>query len=175
MNFLDKINDTTFSWDSIGDIEKGRRNLGEDMPVFVYRLLQFTMKDVLIKQYGSEETIEIFRKAGEVAGIEFANQMLDLTLAFNPFMAELQKILEETKIGVLRVEDFNFDTGKAILTIAEDLDCSGLPITGETVCNYDEGFLAGILQTYTKKNYIVTEVDCWSTGARVCRFEAIVK
>ena len=57
----------------------------------------------------------------------------------------------------------------------EDLDCSSLPITGETVCNYDEGFLAGILKVYTKKEYVVTEVDCWATGSRVCRFEASVK
>ncbi|MGO5051014.1 hypothetical protein ACTQ6A_00640 [Lachnospiraceae bacterium LCP25S3_G4] len=44
------------------------------------------------------------------------------------------------------------DNGEAILTVGEDLDCSGLPITGETVCNFDEGFLAGILKVYTKKN-----------------------
>ena len=60
-------------------------------------------------------------------------------------------------------------------TVGEDLDCSGLPVTGETVCNYDEGFLAGILKVYTKKDYVVTEVDCWATGSRVCRFEANVK
>ncbi|MFV0314438.1 MAG: V4R domain-containing protein, partial [Anaerotignum sp.] len=47
--------------------------------------------------------------------------------------------------------------------------------TGETVCNYDEGFLAGILKEYTKKEYVVTEIDCWATGSRVCRFSALCK
>ncbi len=175
MAFLDSLHKTDFAWDSIGDIEKGRQNLGDDMPVFVYRLLQYTIKDVLVKQFDNETAIKIFRDAGEVAGVEFANHLLDLTLPFNEFMATLQQLLEETKIGILRVEEFNLETGKAILTIGEDLDCSGLPVTGETVCNYDEGFLAGILQTYTKKNYVVTEVDCWATGSRVCRFEANVQ
>ena len=73
------------------------------------------------------------------------------------------------------MERFDPDTGDAVLTVAEDLDCSGLPIMGETVCNYDEGFLAGILKVYTHKDYVVTEIDCWATGSRVCRFEAKVK
>ncbi len=172
LDFLMDENEHKFSWESIGNIEEGRQNLGEIMPVFVYRLLQFTMKDELITQLGKEKTIEIFRNAGELAGKEFANHLLDLTLPFEQFTAQLQKILVDTKIGVLRIEEFNMETGFAVLTVGEDLDCSGLPITGETVCNYDEGFLAGILKVYTKKEYVVTEVDCWASGARVCRFEA---
>lgn len=172
LDFLMNENENKFSWESIGNIQEGRQNLGESMPVFVYRLLQFTMKDELVNQLGKEKTIEIFRNAGELAGKEFANHLLDLTLPFDEFTAQLQNILVETKIGVLRIEEFNQETGFAVLTVGEDLDCSGLPITGETVCNYDEGFLAGILKVYTKKEYIVTEIDCWASGARVCRFEA---
>ncbi len=173
--FQTEDENTGFSWGSIGDVANGRRNLGETMPVLVYRLLQFTMKDELMRQFGKEKTIEIFRNAGELAGKEFAHNLLDLTLAFDPFMAALQQVLVDTKIGILRVERFDPETGFAVLTIGEDLDCSGLPVTGETVCNYDEGFLAGVLKAYTQKNYIVTEVDCWATGSRVCRFEAAVK
>ena len=54
--------------------------------------------------------------------------------------------------------------------MGEDLDCSGLPITGEVVCNYDEGFIAGILHVYTGQVYDVREIDCWATGDRTCRF-----
>lgn len=173
--FLKSENENRFSWDSIGNVEEGRKNLGEEMPVFVYRLFQFTMKDELINQFGLEKTIEVFRKAGELAGVEFANHMLDITLPFDDFVAHLQGILKDSKIGILRIEKFDFETGAAVLTVGEDLDCSGLPITGETVCNYDEGFLGGILKVYTKKDYVVTEVDCWATGSRVCRFEAEIR
>lgn len=164
-----------FSWDSIGNVTDGRHNLGESMPVFVYRLFQFTIKDELAKRYGNETMADILRQAGELAGKEFASHLLDLQLPLNEFVAQLQNVLEESKIGILRVEKFDSDTGKAVLTVGEDLDCSGLPITGETVCNYDEGFLAGVLKMYTKKDYVVTEVDCWATGSRVCRFNAEVK
>lgn len=172
---FDTEDENRFTWQSIGDVVDGRRNLGEEMPVFVYRLFQFTIKDELAKRFGNETTIDIFRKAGELAGREFASHLLDLSLPLDAFIDHLRGVLEESKIGILRVERFNEDTGEAVLTVGEDLDCSGLPITGETVCNYDEGFLAGILKVYTQKEYVVTEVDCWATGSRVCRFEAKVK
>lgn len=172
---FDPSDENKFTWESIGDVIEGRKNLGEDMPVFVYRLFQFTIKDELYKQFGAEKTVEIFRNAGDLAGMEFARHMLDLSLPLTDFVAHLQGILKDCKIGILRVESFDTDTGNAVLTVGEDLDCSGLPVTGETVCNYDEGFLAGVLKVYTKKDYVVTEVDCWATGSRVCRFEAKVK
>ncbi len=172
---FDPEKEEAFTWDSVGDIIDGRQNLGEEMPVFVYRLVQYTMKDVLTKQVGREQTVDIFRKAGYLAGVAFAKNLLDLSLAFSEFIAHLQKTLEDSKIGILRIEEFDEESGRAVLTLGEDLACSGLPVTGEMVCSYDEGFLAGILKEYTKREYIVREVDCWATGSRVCRFEAFVK
>lgn len=94
----------------------------------------------------------------------------------NQFISELQAKLQELKIGVLRIESVDEETGRIILTVSEDADCSGLPVLGETVCNYDEGFLSGILSVYTGKPYSAIEIDCWATGDRVCRFRAeIVK
>lgn len=163
-----------FKWASLGDITSARENLGEKMPVIVYRMFQYAMRDVLAKRYGNEELIAILREAGEVAGRGFALNMLPLDLPLQEFIAKLQEVLKDMQIGILRIERFDEETGKLVITIAEDLDCSGLPVVGTTVCNYDEGFLAGILSVYTKKEYIVVEVDCWATGARVCRFNAFV-
>jgi predicted hydrocarbon binding protein len=57
------------------------------------------------------------------------------------------------------------------LTVEEDLDCSGLPMTEEVVCQYDEGFIAGIMETYTGRPFQAKEIDCWASGDRVCRFD----
>jgi len=67
-----------FSWDTLGDIKEGRGDLGEDMPVLVYRLMQFTMLDVLSKAHGLEKANEYFRKAGFLAGSEYAKNVLDI-------------------------------------------------------------------------------------------------
>ncbi len=159
-----------FSWDNLSGIKEGRGDLGEDMPVLVYRLMQYTMLDILTKAHGSEQANDYFRQAGFLAGTEFARNVLDLKVDFDTFLANLQQTLKVLKVGILRMEFFDAETGDIVLTVGQDLDCSGLPITNETVCNYDEGFLAGILEAYTGKKYIVREVDCWANGDRVCRF-----
>lgn len=163
---------TEFKWNELGDVALGRENLGDEMPVALYRLFQYTMRGVLAERYGSEEMKEVFRLSGERAGAAFAKNVLDCTLDQDGFLAQLQQKLIELKVGVLRVERFDAESGHAVFTVSEDLDCSGLPMTGDTVCNYDEGFLTGVLQVYTGHPYTVREIDCWATGARVCRFDA---
>ena len=168
--FLKKRKPEEFTWEKLGDIADGRGDLGSEMPVLVYRLMQFTMLDVLSKAYGLDQANEYFRQAGFLAGKSFAENILNLKLEFDPFISHLQEELEKLKIGILRMESFDADTGQFVLTVAQDLDCSGLPVTNENVCIYDEGFIAGILKAYTGKDYDVREVDCWANGDRVCRF-----
>ncbi|MCL2773922.1 MAG: 4-vinyl reductase [Oscillospiraceae bacterium] len=159
-----------FNWSLLGNIESGRTTLGLDMPVLVYRLFQFTLRDILEREYGDETASQLFRAAGHLAGMEFANNVLDLTGDFDYFIANLQMKLQELKIGILRIENADFNNMTFTLTVSEDLDCSGLPVSGDTVCDYDEGFISGILETYTGKKFDAKEIDCWSTGDRTCRF-----
>lgn len=160
-----------FQWADLGNLEDGRPNLGDTAPVMVYRLMQFTFKDVLSKQLGRENTSKMFIEAGTLAGREFCRNVLDCSLPFTEFIAKLKDKLIELKIGVLRIERADVDNLNFILTVSEDLDCSGLPVMGETVCDYDEGFIAGIFQEYTGREFLAREVDCWATGDRTCRFK----
>lgn len=173
--FLSTMEHRPFDWNSLGDIKEGRGNLGEDMPVIVYRLMQLTMRDVLSKTYGKEAANHIFRESGRLAGVEFAKNVLDTKVDFDTFVANLAKALSELKIGIMRLEMISPDADVIVLTVGEDLDCSGLPVTGEVACHYDEGFIAGILDVYTGKVYTVREVDCWATGDRTCRFKCSVE
>lgn len=166
-----KQEDYQFKWGDIGDIELGRENLGPLTNVAVYRLMQYTMRNTLVKNFGVERTNTLFFESGKLAGTEFCKNLLDITADLNTFIAELHDVLLSLKIGVLRIEKVDMENLHIILTVSEDLDCSGLPVTGETVCDYDEGFIAGILGVYTKKEFDVKEIDCWSTGDRTCRFE----
>ncbi|HBT95180.1 MAG TPA: 4-vinyl reductase [Coriobacteriia bacterium] len=159
-----------FKWENLGDIKQGRGDLGEEMPVLIYRLMQFTMLDVLTHEYGMERANELWRDAGFLAGTEFAKNVLDLNVDLDTFVANLHQTLSDMKIGILRLESFDTATGNLVLTVGQDLDCSGLPVTDETVCFYDEGFIAGILEAFTGTKYDVKEIDCWANGDRVCRF-----
>ena len=172
--FEKKRDHGTFSWADLTNVKEGRGSLGEEMPVLVYRLMQYTMLDVLTKEFGREKANYFIKEAGYLAGTEFSRNALNLKVDFDTFIANLQKALVDLKIGILRIESVSEDAGEIVLTVAEDLDCSGLPITGESVCDYDEGFISAILKMYTGKTYQVREIDCWASGDRVCRFRCKV-
>lgn len=163
-----------FSWEDLGDLEIGRPNLGDETSVTVYRLMHFTFKDVLSKELGLEKTRKVLVAAGKLAGREFCRNVLDTSLPFAEFIADMKEKLIALKVGVLRIEEADLEALRFTMTVSEDLDCSGLPIFGDSVCDYDEGFIAGILNTYTGKDFAVREVDCWATGDRTCRFTARV-
>jgi len=161
-----------FSWNLIGDLKLGRPNLGSSMRVEVYRLMQFTLRDILEAQFGTQKTDEVFHSAGKLAGMEFYKAFFGHITEFNEFVKVLQETLRELGIGILRVEQADRVKGSFVLTVSEDLDCSGLPELGYGVCVYDEGFIAGLLESFTGARYKVKEVDCWCTGGRTCKFTA---
>ena len=162
-----------FFWNLIGDIETARPNLGPTLRLEVYRLMQFCFRDVLESRYGSENADEIFYEAGLLAGRHFyENILIPEPASFNDMVSRLQNILKDLGVGILRVEDASLETMNFTLTVSEDLDCSGLPDLGFEVCIYDEGFLAGLFESFTGRPFKVKEIDCWCTNERTCRFEA---
>jgi predicted hydrocarbon binding protein len=169
--FKEEREEYMFDWNMIGDIGEGRPNLGKTMDVAVYRLMQFTLRDALIKEFDTETADRIYYNAGELAGREFCKNMINKNNDFNGFIQETQELLSKLKIGILRVEEADLENMNFTLTVAEDLDCSGLPISDETICTYDEGFISGLLLEYSGKKFDVKEVDCWASGDRVCRFD----
>ncbi len=59
---------TTSLNDYLNYNQNSRENLGADLPVLVYRMLEYSMKEELIKRFGRDEQIDIFRSAGYMAG-----------------------------------------------------------------------------------------------------------
>lgn len=163
-----------FSWDLLGDIAKGRPNLGHNTRLEVYRLMQFCIRDVLEQDLGKEKTDNLFYQAGYLAGTEFYKNVLGQQHDFNEFVRSLQNSLKEMGIGILRVEKADLEAGSFVVTVSEDLDCSGLPELDYEICVYDEGFIAGLMESFTGRKFKVEEVDCWCTGDRTCRFTAEV-
>jgi predicted hydrocarbon binding protein len=162
-----------FNWDIIGDIDEGRPNLCDKVNLTLYRLMQYTFRDVTEQKLGTEVCNQLFYDAGYIAGKFFFDHYLTehKDLPLNEFVAELQRVMKELGIGILRIERAEPDKGEFTLTVGEDLDCSGLPDIGIEVCNYDEGFISGIFYKYTGQTFKAKEVDCWCSGDRTCRFD----
>lgn len=162
-----------FTWDTIGsEMALARPSLGPTTRIEVYRLFQFTMRDLIEQKYGTQAADDLFRDAGVMAGLAFYKQFCTEAKNVNSLVKLIQDIFKDFGIGIFRVESFDEEKLECILTVDEDLDCSGLPDIDDVICIYDEGFIAGILQGYTGKTFDVREIDCWCTGARTCRFHA---
>jgi predicted hydrocarbon binding protein len=159
-----------FNWNLIGDIDRGRPNLGAEVDLDVYRLMQFTMRDVLEQEFGTEAADKVFYRAGQIAGREFYDHFIKPVSSVDEFVRKAQQVLRDKRIGVLRVEEAVLAEGRVILTIDEDLDCSGLPELDYETCVYDEGFVSSLFECFTNEPWKAEEVDCWCTGARTCRF-----
>lgn len=161
-----------FSWNLLGDIQLGRPNLGPSTRLEVYRLMQFTFRDVIEQKFGTQAADEIFYEAGKLAGTAFYENVLNPCPDFDGFIQQLQQILKDMGIGILRVEQADLEKGNFVLTVSEDLDCSGLPELDYEICTYDEGFICALMECFTGHRFKVREVDCWCTGDRTCRFTA---
>jgi Predicted hydrocarbon binding protein (contains V4R domain) len=162
-----------FDWGVItGNLENARPNIGLNTRIEVYRLFQFTLRDVLEQRYGADQTDELFREAGIIAGKEFFKNFCGNCSSLPELVNTLQASFKELGVGILRMEHADTEKMRFVLTVEEDLDCSGMPDTAEQICVYDEGFIKGILDSFTGSAFNVKEVDCWCTGARTCRFSA---
>ncbi len=164
-----------FSWALLGNTEAGRPNLGETINIKVYRLMQYTFRDVLETQLGTEAADRLFLDAGKLAGTHFFQNVLAEAGDFQAMVAMLRDAFRGLGAGLIRIENAEPPYNEITLTVAEDADCSGLPELEYEYCRYDEGFIAGVLESFTGRPYDVQEIDCWCTGDRVCRFHAIAR
>ncbi len=171
--FREERKSQQFQWKDLGDIKLGRPHLGLSTSVAVYRLMQYTLRDVLIKRFGVARADEVMYEAGRLAGAEFCKNLLDRSRDLDGFVADLKDKLISLNVGILQVEKVDLEKMELVLTVSEDLDCSGLPVSNESICTYDEGFIAGVLHAYLGKEFDVKEIDCWATGERTCRFRAV--
>jgi predicted hydrocarbon binding protein len=166
-----------FKWeDTVGaDMQVARPNLGASTRVEVYRLFQFALRDILEQHYGADTADDLFREAGVLAGKSFFDKFLNESKNVPSLASAIQKTFHDLGIGIFRVESADTENNRFLFTVDEDLDCSGLPDTSEVICVYDEGFIQGVLESFSGKGFDVREIDCWCTGSRTCRFEAKLK
>ena len=84
----------------------------------------------------------------------------------------LEDVLEEFGFG--RTEE-DPENGDAVVVL-EAKDLRELKVNAHAYSfDYDEGFIAGLLLSYSGEDFDVKEVDCWCSGGRVCRFTAVRK
>lgn len=80
--------------------QRGQR-LSEKRCPSLSRLLQYSINSILVNEHGQNFSDDIFRKAEELAGREFAKNVLNLEQGLDSFIAQLQQALQTLKIGIM--------------------------------------------------------------------------
>ncbi len=151
------------------DLKKTQKKSFTEIPIYVHRLFQITLTEVLIDKYGIGEMTAVFRDCGKMAGRAFVQQNIIPGLPFDEFLKELSEKLREAKLGILNIERYDKDTDIGLISVGDYLNCT-CGLGGKNLCSYEEGFISGILYEYTKKNYSVVETECKGSGSNICRF-----
>ncbi len=60
------------------------------------------------------------------------------------------------------------------LQIEDDFKASSMPVTGQPFCTLREGIIEGILREKLKKEYRVTETECYGSGHEHCLFKITI-
>jgi predicted hydrocarbon binding protein len=132
--------------------------------------MQYTLRDTIESEVGTEGADRIFYTAGKLAGQELYHHIIKDAPDLPAFVTAVQEALKTLNIGIFRVEKADPENGSFVFTVSEDVDCSGLPELHYSVCTYDEGFIAGLMECFSGQKFRVKEVDCWCMGDRTCRF-----
>jgi predicted hydrocarbon binding protein/glutaredoxin len=69
----------------------------------------------------------------------------------------------------------HLEEDNALLRINESALSTGVPAIGESLCHYEAGKIAGLLEAITSEETVVFESNCWGMGDRSCQFEIMPK
>ena len=130
-------------------------------PVYVYYMMQYKRLDEIRQIDEFDLSGGYLPEAGYLAGVKYAKKILDLNTKFDEFINNLQNELQEIKITHLCIEAFDSIAGDVTITIGHKFESCEIPIKNNNVFIYDENFICGILETYTRYKYEVHKIGSW--------------
>lgn len=153
-----------------GDIIPGRSRLGQLVPVNVFRALRLEG----MKEIAGRGANAIIYRGGRNLGINVGRDIsLQLTNPgnLNEYLSAVVQAFESLQIGLVAVAGGSFENGQVYLKVDECVTCAGIPNIGETVCHFEGGVIAGIVQNFTGALATCKEIECWGKGDKTCMFE----
>jgi predicted hydrocarbon binding protein len=146
----------------IGRVEVGnamrvlRPQLGDDVGVVLYRLLRLVALEDIIGRGAAGTAYVAGRKLGNSLGIQRLEDFLELCSSL--------------KIGIIEVPVLT--ASKVHVDVYECITCSGLQPVGRTLCHFEGGLIAGVLETVTKQRARAKETTCiGGLGHDACGFD----
>jgi predicted hydrocarbon binding protein len=163
-----------FKISAIGDVSK-REVLGPTVGVEMFRILRTAMVNLISTRLGKEQAKEAIYLSGKAVGGEIAKAFLSGITDLEEYVNKLAEILKSLKVGLVKVLETDVEGGKFVVRVDECASCSGTPVIGEPICDFEGGIIAGVLKYFLGKEVKATEVKCWAMGDQTCEFVVVIE
>jgi predicted hydrocarbon binding protein len=121
-----------------------RPTLGDNAGVALYRLLRLVALEDIIGRGAAGTAYVAGKKLGNTLGLTKLEQFLELCATLKIGIIEVP-VLTESRIHV---------------DVYECVTCSGMRTVGRTLCHFEAGLIAGVVETVVKKRTKAREVTC---------------
>lgn len=133
-----------------------RPTLGDNAGIGLYRLLRLVALEDIIGRGAAGTAYIAGKKLGNALGLTKLEDFLGLCAAL--------------KIGVIKVPTLTASAAR--VDVYECVTCSGMTPVGRTLCSFEGGLIAGVVETCTKKRAKAREVTCiGGLGHDACGFD----
>lgn len=149
-----------------------RTNLGNMIPVELFRALRLTGIHEGLKETLGRGASAIIYRGGLHVGNCLGQQIIKKngTKEPNSFLKEAVEICKSLKIGLISIEGGDL-ISSAVVKVNECVTCTGIPNIGETVCHFEGGMIAGLLELLLSGRIITKEIECCGKGDNSCIFD----
>ncbi len=121
-----------------------RPTLGDNAGVALYRLLRLVALEEIIGRGAAGTAYVAGKKLGNSLGLTKLDQFLELC--------------NSLKIGIIEVPVLT--ESRVYVDVYECVTCSGMAAVGRTLCHFEAGLIAGVIETVVKKRAKAREVTC---------------
>jgi predicted hydrocarbon binding protein len=133
-----------------------RPTLGDQAGIGLYRLLRLVALEDIIGRGAAGTAYIAGKKLGASLGLTTLDDFLGLCTSL--------------KIGVIKVP--RLTANNAHVDVYECVTCAGMKTVGRTLCSFEGGMIAGVVETVTKKRARAREVTCiGGLGHESCGFD----
>ena len=133
-----------------------RPTLGDQAGIGLYRLLRLVALEDIIGRGAAGTAYIAGKKLGNSLGLTSLDDFLELCTAL--------------KIGVIKVP--RLTESSAHVDVYECVTCAGMKPVGRTLCSFEGGLIAGVVESVTKKRARAREITCiGGLGHDTCGFD----
>ncbi len=151
----------------------GRPTLSEEAPIFWYRSLIHTgMRNFLRKLMGEQVDVYLYQAGKEVGRYFVKSGMIEKKEEVKDLLKEIHEKVKALKIG--RISVLEMQDNYARIRVDECISCAGMLNTGEMVCFWEGGVIAGLLSKILEQDVEAVEYKCWANGEEVCEFDIFI-